>query len=170
MKNIFIKRKINGICIYCFLIFSFYFLHLKMTINEVVDNLFIGSYYDAIDILSLKVLGIKHIINLSQIPFSDKLYFDVYEINIPDSEDINISKYFHKCNNFIVNALIKKEKILCYCFAGMSRSATIILAFLIKKRRMTFEDAYSFLLQKRSIISPNEGFIKQLKKYHMYLF
>lgn len=133
--------------------------------DEIFEGLYLGSYYDAMNIYYLRELNIKHVINLSQISYKYKDEFNYYEISIPDDEDTDISKYFHKTNNFIINALIKKENVFCYCFAGVSRSATIILAFLIKKRKMNLQEALNLLSQKRKSICPNPGFLTQLTNY-----
>jgi hypothetical protein len=48
--------------------------------------------------------------------------------------------------------------------AGISRSATIVIAYLMKRRQMTLRQAFLFVKERRSIISPNEGFMAQLSK------
>jgi len=49
--------------------------------------------------------------------------------------------------------------------AGKSRSSTIIIAYLIKERKMTFEEAFNYVKEKRIKIQPNKGFIKQLLEF-----
>lgn len=51
--------------------------------------------------------------------------------------------------------------------AGISRSVTLVLAFLIKKKGMKYDDAYLMIKSKRRIIHPNDGFIKQLRNYEL---
>lgn len=41
----------------------------------------------------------------------------------------------------------------------------MVLAFLIREHNMSYEEAYSTVKKRRSIIHPNDGFIRQLKKY-----
>jgi len=45
-----------------------------------------------------------------------------------------------------------------HCAAGVSRSASIVIAYLMKINHWTFENAYSFVKSKRKIIDPNFGF------------
>ena len=59
----------------------------------------------------------------------------------------------------------KNIKILFHCFAGISRSSTMAIAFLCMAKNYSLRDAYSLALSKRSIIKPNNGFIRQLKEY-----
>jgi len=55
--------------------------------------------------------------------------------------------------------------VLVYCKAGISRSAAIVLAFLMWSEEMAYHSALKTLRQKRRYVSPNSGFQKQLKKY-----
>ena len=47
---------------------------------------------------------------------------------------------------------------------GLSRSVTVIIAYLMKYNNMKFDEAYNFIAVKK-FIDPNAGFIKQLKIY-----
>jgi protein-tyrosine phosphatase len=64
---------------------------------------------------------------------------------------------FEETNRFLTDAL-KKGNVLVHCFAGISRSATVVIAFLMKYKKMNFEEAFEFTKQKREIINPNFGF------------
>ena len=48
--------------------------------------------------------------------------------------------------------------MLVHCQQGVSRSASIVIAFLIKKFKVCYKDALDFVKKKRSIVNPNEGF------------
>lgn len=133
-----------------------------MTIDEIIPGVYIGAYSDTIDNSNLFQLNITHVINLSQIANNNASCFDMYNININDYPDSNISEYFSKTSRFICNALVNKKNVLVYCFAGMSRSVSIVIAFLIRKRRMTFESALQLVKSKRNCAEPNSGFTQQL--------
>ncbi len=47
-----------------------------------------------------------------------------------------------------------------HCAAGVSRSASIVIAYYIKEKKMTFQEAYDFVKSKRNKIYPNSGFVK----------
>ena len=57
------------------------------------------------------------------------------------------------------------NRVLVHCLAGMSRSATIVIAYLLATTAMTITEATEFVRSKRSIIRPNYGFINQLEQY-----
>ena len=80
-------------------------------------------------------------------------------IKIGDFFSENIIKYFKECIEFIENA----DKIFIHCTCGVSRSATIVLAYLMWKTHSDFDDVYFFVKKRRPEIDPNNGFRKQLK-------
>ena len=51
--------------------------------------------------------------------------------------------------------------VYVHCYQGMSRSATVLLAFLMIYRQMSLLDAIKQVRQRRAI-HPNPGFMKQL--------
>jgi len=85
-----------------------------------------------------------------------------------DIETFDLSKYFENTYEAIENGL-KKGGVLVHCAAGISRSATIIIAYLMKKNKWTYQETYNFVKRKRSVISPNSGFVRQLKNYEKKL-
>lgn len=59
---------------------------------------------------------------------------------------------------------------LVHCMAGMSRSATIVIAYLMSRNRWPLRRALVHVKQCRSIIYPNRGFLRQLYEYDRLLF
>jgi protein-tyrosine phosphatase len=51
----------------------------------------------------------------------------------------------------------------------MSRSASIIISYLMKSKNWKYDEAYSYVKQKRSLINPNSGFVTKLKLYEITL-
>jgi atypical dual specificity phosphatase len=59
----------------------------------------------------------------------------------------------------------KKNVVLVHCLAGMSRSASIVCAYLLATTPMNTEETINFVRKRRRIIQPNYGFVKQLKSW-----
>ncbi len=53
---------------------------------------------------------------------------------------------------------MEKGNVLVHCQAGVSRSASVVIAFLIKKFKVDFSEALNFVQSKRKVVNPNEGF------------
>lgn len=82
-------------------------------------------------------------------------------INILDVPQARISLHFQEASDFIEHALQTGGKILVHCMAGLSRSATIVLAFLMIRRSLSLEEAGRRVRSRREV-RPNDGFIRQL--------
>ena len=78
-----------------------------------------------------------------------------------DLNSFPLMDYFQRAADWIENILSKGGVVLVHCVKGISRSATLIIAFLIIKKKMTLQQAILMIKKKRSI-APNEGFMQQL--------
>lgn len=58
-------------------------------------------------------------------------------------------------------------RVLVHCQAGISRSATICLAYLMHTQRFRLDEAFNFVKQRRNVISPNLAFMGQLLQYEV---
>jgi dual specificity phosphatase 10 len=72
--------------------------------------------------------------------------------------------HFDRAADFIAEVL-QQTNLMVHCLAGVSRSVSLVIAFLIKHRAMTYQEAYGLVKAKRRIIHPNDGFISQLKAF-----
>lgn len=86
-----------------------------------------------------------------------------------DDENADISEYFFKVHAVISEAVKADKKVLVHCAAGVSRSPTLVIAYLMIENRWSYEDAYNYVKKKRPFIYPNSGFIKQLKDLYIEL-
>lgn len=88
------------------------------------------------------------------------------QFSLEDEYDQQISHCFDLAHDFINNS---KGNVLIHCHAGVSRSATIVVSYLMKHKGMTFEEARNFAKSKRRCVCPNPGFVKQLQDYQRQL-
>ena len=129
--------------------------------NEIIkDKLYLGNYYSATQKEELKKRGVTHILMVGYL--LHEFYpndFEYGNIEIEDDERENIFKYFYTSINFIENSKI------CYvhCQAGISRSASIVIAYVMYKLKINFDEALKYVKDKREYIYPNNGFSLQLK-------
>ena len=135
--------------------------------SHIIDNIYLGNAYNAANYNLLTELDIHTIINISSnIPnyFENDLHLDINYIhyNIKDINDSNISEYLTKSYSVLSNNTDKN--ILIHCYAGSSRSASIILYYLIKKYNYSFENANNLLKSKRDIVNINTTYIDEIKK------
>ena len=144
------------------------YISTEFTANEVIDRLFISDIASAYNQDQLDKIGITHIlvVALGLGPVFPEKY--VYKtIPLRDTPDSDIFEYLDGCVSFIDSALKsnKKNKVLVHCMYGVSRSAAVVIAYLIKIKKMCYQDAYNYIKTKRKIARPNSGFELQLMKY-----
>ncbi|XP_054721978.1 dual specificity protein phosphatase 7-like [Uloborus diversus] len=140
---------------------------------EILPYLFLGNAENSADLEALQRHKIRYILNVTpNLPnaFEDKgLGFKYMKIPIQDHWSQNLATYFPEAIAFIDEARQKKECILVHCLAGISRSVTITLAYLMQKLSMPLNDAYDFVRQRKANISPNFNFMGQLMDYERQL-
>eukprot|EP01083_Nonionella_stella_P036093 98493_1 len=146
------------------------------------DELFLGNRSHATTKQVLMDLGITHVINMTtqsmdqMFDFDPDLNIKYLQCAIYDDEEAEIQSHFEKGIAFIVNALHQNNppkihnRVLIHCQSGVSRSATMVIAYLMKMKHMCFKDAYKYTQHRREIIEPNDGFVQQLKLYEKNQF
>ena len=90
-------------------------------------------------------------------------------VSMDDECTYDISKDFVQCIDFIKAAQEEKQAILIHCMAGVSRSATVTIAYFMQQHKMSLKDAAAFVFKKRPIVFPNVGFIKHLMEFEKKL-
>ncbi len=136
---------------------------LKTNITKILDNLYISDYETSTNYSLLKSLGIKQIISVGkELPEHQTDDFKIKYIKVLDSPTVDISKYFDETYDFI-----KKDTTLVHCAMGISRSSTIVLAYLIRDQRMPLSQALAYVKSKRHSINPNKGFHDLLYQYSL---
>ncbi|KPJ11665.1 Dual specificity protein phosphatase 14 [Papilio machaon] len=93
-----------------------------------------------------------------------------YYVPLLDTPNSDMHPYLERVADLINDVVSRGEVVLVHCVAGVSRSVTLCLAYLVKWQRMTLRDAYHHLKLRRPQIRPNTGFFKQLIKFEERLF
>lgn len=135
---------------------------------EIIKNLYIGSAGCAFNKESLTKSSVSLVINSAiQLNCPFKNDFSYLKINIFDNihERKSLNEIFQITNDIISSYLSRNEKVFIHCNAGKSRSASIIIAYLIRCCGYTYDQALELCKEKRKKVQPNEGFEDELKKY-----
>uniref|UniRef100_A0A8C5RU54 protein-tyrosine-phosphatase n=1 Tax=Laticauda laticaudata TaxID=8630 RepID=A0A8C5RU54_LATLA len=133
---------------------------------EILPFLYLGSAYHASKCEFLANLNITALLNVSRKssePFTNQFCYKW--IPVEDSHTADISSHFQEAIEFIDCTRRAGGKILVHCEAGISRSPTICMAYLMKTRKFRLEEAFDYIKQRRSLISPNFSFMGQLLQY-----
>lgn len=107
------------------------------------------------------VLTVAAETNFSYTPFHG---IDHMIIEAEDDPRFNLKQYFETAINFIENARLSGN-VLIHCFAGISRSASVLIAYLMKIEGMDLNSAYRVVKERRWKVNPNHGFLGQLEQY-----
>ena len=138
--------------------------------HRVARGLFLGSVAAAYNLSLLKQLGITHILTVCDcLPPKFPGEFQYKLVNVLDAPTANIRQHFKETHEFIATALQRGGTVLVHCFAGVSRSATVVLAYLMKQASLSLQEAIYRVRSKRPFINPNAGFMNQLRKYEAFL-
>lgn len=133
--------------------------------------LFLGSLSAVNDTDLLRSNHISHLVQVMDAPWlpsiekSEKNGLTCYRIDIVDSSSNDLKPHLEAVCNYIDKALKRGESVLVHCQQGVSRSAAVVIAYLIRNRGMSYDAAFAFLKRKRACIKPNPGFVKTLQEW-----
>ncbi|XP_023937070.1 dual specificity protein phosphatase 14 [Bicyclus anynana] len=105
-----------------------------------------------------------------ELPPPPEDYVPRHYVPLLDTPNSDMHPYMERVADLINEVVSRNETVLVHCVAGVSRSVTLCLAYLVKWQKMTLRDAYHHLKQRRPQIRPNTGFFKQLIKFEERLF
>ena len=138
--------------------------------NEIIPNfLWLGDAEDAQNIKLLQKWGISYILNCAggdiDVAYPDS--FTVHKFDAHDNRKYNlIEKHMDESIAFIDKCKHNGERILIHCMAGMNRSATITVGYLLHYfESMHLLQAIEYTVKRRSWILTNPSFRRQLIQY-----
>ena len=132
-------------------------------------GLYIGDWSAADDVQTLLSKKINFVLTALPSSIASKPEYQKHGIeqlvcSADDMPNFDMTPFFESAYEFI-NQGLKKGNVLVHCAAGISRSSTLTLVYLMRARNENMEKALAFLRTKRPICTPNFGFQKQLREY-----
>lgn len=145
--------------------------HLILESSEKVGGLYLGDVHAAGDVSYLTQNNITCILTFAKTSFTPPkhLGLQTMKIAVMDSGNVKLTTHFEKCFKFIHEHRSAGRNVLVHCLAGISRSASIVIGYLMTMEEKSFEEAFNYVKEKRCIVCPNSGFLKQLKNYDIEL-
>ncbi|KAG0343592.1 Dual specificity protein phosphatase 10, partial [Podila humilis] len=154
----------------------------------ILPHLYLGAEHNASDTIVLSRLGINHVLNvaveIAQSQAEDEAHAAARAGSTPtatrNSENKNgiqyqhlswthhhknLSSEFPEAFNYIENARSTGGKILVHCQLGVSRSASLVIAYVMKTENKTLTEAYDYVKDRSAVISPNMSFMYQLAEF-----
>jgi len=136
--------------------------------TEVIPNLYICGVSalkpSAVIALNfdLVVNCTKEVPNMNLPPDVDRL-----KLWLDDTEETDLTSQIHTAVDYIRMIMEVDGRVLVHCVAGVSRSAAVCLAYLVKYESMTLRQAYEHMAARRARVRPNLGFWRQLIEFEM---
>merc|ERR1712014_46729 len=125
-------------------------------------NIYLGSEADALDENFMSSEKITTVLSIQSWEIQKKIAGVKYEfVQANDNSEQDLKSKFEYICNFLKSR--ENERVLIHCQAGISRSATACLAYLMKEKKWSLDTSFCELKKRREIVSPNFAFLGQLK-------
>ncbi len=137
--------------------------------SQITRTLYLGARPNRERVQELKGAGVTHVVSClmeddrSQMAFLQQDFHHLF-LGVHDGMHQDIAEMFSQFFDFAATASDPKAKLFVHCEVGVSRSATLVIALLMKTEAMSFFDALCRVRSKRIQVLPNIGFASQLQR------
>ena len=136
-----------------------------VTLHEITKNLYLTSVF-GMNREDLTHHGIQFIVNATTIlPIIKEYRHRTLRVPVEDDRGADIYPFLDHTADAIHELLTDNKKVVVHCQAGVSRSAALIMGYLIKYERRTLRNAYNLVASKRQVVRPNTTFLHALIKF-----
>ncbi|XP_045765065.1 dual specificity protein phosphatase Mpk3 [Maniola jurtina] len=136
---------------------------------EILPNLYLGNSTNSEDCEALARHNIKYVLNVTpDLPNTfeaEGCGINYLKIPIADHWSQNLAVHFPQAIRFIEEAMAARCGVLVHCVAGVSRSVTVTLAYLMQRHRLSLRDAFELVRSRKTDIAPNFHFMRQLHSF-----
>ncbi|KAI0724975.1 protein-tyrosine phosphatase-like protein [Fomitopsis betulina] len=139
-------------------------------VSLILPSLYLGPCSAASNKPFLEANTITHVLSIGSTPASKVDGVVYHRLSLNDTATSLLSKVTDEACRMIDGAVSSKGKgggkgkILVHCSAGISRSPSLVVAYLMKSRGMSLKEALGQVARARPQVSPNPGFLRQLKE------
>ena len=140
------------------------FIFTDDNMNYIIDNIYLGDSEAASNEEYLKEYNISTVVNCAESLTSEYKELKFMELRLYDIYEQNLFPKFNVAYKYI--KLHSKNNILIHCVAGMSRSASLVIFYMMKEKGWDYDTCYRYVKERRPIIEPNGGFEAQLRDYY----
>ncbi|KAG6811372.1 hypothetical protein H0H92_007757 [Tricholoma furcatifolium] len=144
---------------------------MRRECQEILPGLLLGPFLVSKSLETLQQLNITHIVCIrdAKEAFSVRPRFEssfqYLVLDVQDNEEQNLIRLFPTAKQFIDTALQSGGRVLVHCNGGISLSPAFVVMFVMQHYKISWEDALHLVQNRRYCISPNSGFITQIKEY-----
>ncbi len=132
--------------------------------SQITPQIYIGGFMEARNGQWLQNRGVTHIVNASrELPNYFPNYFKYLRLDLNDTPEQDLTKALNNSYRFMKKAIDEGGVVFVHCFAGISRSSSQIIHYLMISETMSFERAFNYVQKKHPRTNPNYGFLKQLE-------
>lgn len=147
--------------------------------HEVLPGIWLGNFEDSLQADELRRRNVTHILSVAVglYPHHQALVPDAQEwagfehmvVRALDKDGQDLLSYFPVVHGFIEEGRRSGGAVLVHCMAGISRSATCLISYIMLAEGLSFNDTLALVKGKRTIVSPNSGFRRQLEAFERQL-
>ncbi|KAH9854757.1 phosphatases II [Lenzites betulinus] len=144
---------------------------MRRQCQEILPYLYLGPLQASKSLETLQSLGITHIVCIRDAKeafsvrprFPDNFKYMV--LDVQDNEEQNLIRLFPPAKQFIDEAIAQGGCVLVHCNGGISLSPSFVVMYVMQHHGLAWEDALHLVQNRRYCISPNGGFLTQIKEY-----
>ncbi|VDD74924.1 unnamed protein product [Mesocestoides corti] len=141
-------------------------------VSQILDFLYLGNARDSMNAKFMEEQGITHVINATcEHPnvFEKDGKIKYLRVAVHDTTLADLRPHFKPAIDFIDSARNSGGKVLVHCMAGVSRSATLVIAYLVTHSNLTVVEAYTLANHLRSVVGPSFHFLGQVERFRKTL-
>ncbi|KAH9942911.1 protein-tyrosine phosphatase-like protein [Amylocystis lapponica] len=144
---------------------------MRRQCQEILPNLLLGPLQASKSLQTLQSLGVTHIVCIRDAKEGFAVrprfpeHFQYMVLDVEDTEEQNLIRLFPQAKQFIDAAITQGGRVLVHCNGGISLSPAFVVMYVMQHYQLSWEDALHLVQNRRYCISPNGGFMTQIKEY-----